>query len=116
MIYEIEFLKALALTITIETAVLFLLFKVIFKKIEISNVHLLLTGIFTTFATLPYLWFIFPYFIHSKIWYHVLGEMFVTVVESIIIMAMLRIKYSMALLVSFICNAMSYGIGLLIHL
>lgn len=116
MIYEIEFLKALILTITIETIVLFVLFKVFFKKNEISNVHLFFTGILITFATLPYLWFIFPYFIHSKIWYHVFGEMFVTVIESIIIMAMLRIKYSKALLVSFICNVTSYGIGLLIHL
>lgn len=116
MIYEIEFLKALLLTISIETAVLFVLFKVFFKKIEISNLSLFLTGMITTFSTLPYLWFIFPYFIHSKIWYHVFGEMFVTVVESIIIMAMLRIKYSMALLVSFICNVTSYGIGLMIHL
>ena len=112
--YEQEFLKTLALTIAIETIVLFVLFKVFFRKIEIKNYLLLLTGIIATFATLPYLWFIIPVFIKSKLWYHAIGEISVTLIESLIIMAFLRIKYPMALFVSFVCNATSYLIGLLI--
>jgi len=112
---EILFLKALVLTVTIETAVLFVLFKFIFKSIAIRNYILVLTGIFASSATLPYLWFIVPVFIHSKIWYHVVGESSVTLVESVIIMVMLRIKYSMALVVSIACNMTSYVIGLLIY-
>jgi len=112
--YEQQFLKILALTIAIETTVLFVLFKVFFTKIEIKNYLLFLTGIIATFATLPYLWFIIPVFIKSKIWYHLFGEIFVTIIESFIIMAFLRIKYSMALFVSIVCNVSSYIIGLLL--
>ncbi|HET6559789.1 MAG TPA: hypothetical protein VFG54_20855 [Prolixibacteraceae bacterium] len=76
---------------------------------------LLLTGVIATMATLPYLWFIFPMFIHSKLWYNVVCESFAVVVESVIILGLLRIRYPKALLISLICNMASYGIGWLIR-
>lgn len=112
MEYEIGFLKALLLTIIVETAVLFLLFKLYFKTLKISNWILLLTGILATLATLPYLWFIFPLFIHVKLWYIVVSELSAIVIESVIILGLLKINYPKALLVSFVCNATSYLIGL----
>ena len=115
MEYEFNFLKALLLTISIETAVLFLLFKVFYKTLNRSNWMLLLTGILATFATLPYLWFILPLFIHAKLWYIVVSELSAIVVESVIILGVLKIDYSKAMQISIICNTCSYLVGLLIN-
>ena len=114
MEYGIQFLKALLETICIETLVLFLLFKVVFKTKNTGNLILLLTGVIATFSTLPYLWFIAPLFIRTKLWYIILSEVFAIVVESFIIWGLLRIKYTKAILVSVICNMTSFLIGLII--
>jgi len=115
MAYEITFLKALSLTIFIETTVLFLLFKALYKTTKVSNWILLLTGILATFATLPYLWFILPFFIKTKLWYIITSEVSAILIESLIIMGLLRTNYPKALLVSAICNTTSFLIGLLIN-
>ena len=116
MEYEFNFLKALLLTISIETAVLFFLFKVFYKTLKQSNWILLLTGILATFATLPYLWFILPLFIHAKLWYIIVSEVSAIVIESVIILGLLKINYSKAMLISLICNSSSYLVGLLVNL
>ena len=116
MDYEINFLKALLITITIETTVLFLLVKIFFKKHTISNYIILLTGILASFSTLPYLWFIFPLFIKTKVLYIIICESFAVLFESAVIMGLLRTTYIKALIISIICNMSSYLIGLFIHL
>jgi hypothetical protein len=115
MDYEIIFLKALLLTVLIETSVLFLIFKTLLKSVEANNYILLLTGILASSATLPYLWFIFPLFIKSKIWYTIFSESFAIVAESFIIKGLIQINYTKSLIISIICNAISYIIGLLIN-
>jgi uncharacterized membrane protein len=115
MAYEITFLKALLLTIFIETTVLFTLFKIIYKAEKVNNWILLLTGILATFATLPYLWFILPFLIKTKLWYVISSEVSAILIESLIIMGLLRTNYPKALLVSVICNTASFLIGLLIN-
>lgn len=115
MEYELNFLKALILTVTVETAVLFVLFHTIIKTDKPANGLLLLTGVAPTLATLPYLWFIFPLFIQTKPLYNIICEGSAVLVESIIILGLLKVKYPKALLISFICNMASYLIGLLIR-
>lgn len=116
MEYEFSFLKALLLTIVIETAVLFALYYTVFKNEKPANWLLLLTGVVTTMATLPYLWFIIPLFVHSKLWYNLVCESSAVIVESVIIVGLLRVKYPKALIISLACNMVSYGIGwLVIH-
>ncbi len=114
MEYELNFLKALLFTISIETAVLFVFFKLFYRSLKIKNWLLILTGILTTFSTLPYLWFILPIFIHTKLLYTIISELSAILVESIIILGLLRIKYSKALIVSVTCNMSSFFIGLLL--
>ncbi|MDP4240394.1 MAG: hypothetical protein Q8904_13085 [Bacteroidota bacterium] len=114
MDYEIDFLKSLLFTVSIETVVLFLLFKLPHKSLNINNKLLLLTGFLTTFSTLPYLWFILPMVIKSKLAYTIISEVAAVLVESVIIKELLRISYKRALGVSFICNMTSFLIGLLI--
>jgi kynurenine formamidase len=113
MAYEITFLKALLLTISIETTVLLFATKLILKTDKVSKWILLLTGILATFATLPYLWFILPVFIKAKIWYVIASEVSAIGIESIIIFGVLRTKYRKALLISVLCNTTSFLIGLL---
>jgi hypothetical protein len=112
--YEINFLKALLLTIVIETSVLFLLFNVFFRTLKVNNWIILLTGIVASFSTLPYLWFILPLFIKTKIWYVLISEISAVVIESVIILGLLRINYAKSILISIACNMTSFLIGLLI--
>ncbi|MDR2954881.1 MAG: hypothetical protein LBV43_07365 [Prevotella sp.] len=114
MEYEILFLKSLTLTIFIETIVLIVFVRYILKQNEIKIPYLIITGLIASFATLPYLWFILPYFIQERIVYIIIGESFAVLVETFIIGAVLRIGFTKSLLCSFVCNLISFSIGLLI--
>ena len=114
MNYDLLFLKSLFLTILIETIIMIIIFKLIVKNKKVETYRLVLTGILMSFTTLPYLWFIFPNYFQQNLWYITICESFAVVVESVIIFAMLRIKYSFAFICSFACNAISFLIGLLI--
>jgi len=114
MDYELMFLKALVLTIFIETLVIIVFFQLVIKRKGIEISKLLITGIIASFATLPYLWFVFPIFIEQKIWYAIIGESFAVLVETFIIGAILRTKLVTSLLCSFTCNMISFLIGLIL--
>ena len=115
MNYELLFLKSLALTIVIETVVLIIFFQFIVRLKEVKISLLLITGFIASFATLPYLWFVLPNYIDNKIWYMIIGESFAIFVETIIIGAILRIKFIKSLLCSFVCNMISFLTGLIIN-
>ena len=114
MDYEWLFLKSLALTIFIETFVIVLYFRLVLKQKEIEIHRLLITGFIASFATLPYLWFVFPHYIDQKMWYVIIGESFAVSMEAIIIGAILRIKFIQSLLCSLTCNMISFLSGLII--
>jgi len=121
-IYEIypsteifNFLTALLFTILIETIILFVLFKTKYKKLQIQHKLLLLTGFVTSFSTLPYVWFVFPAFIQSRFPYILFSECFAIVIESILIYKLLKIDFKKVMLISVICNIISFSIGLLIN-
>ena len=109
------FLKSLLLTVAIEMPILCVLSWFFSNRNDFNLARLLMTGFFASFATLPYIWFIFPYFICNKVWYVVFSESFAVVAESFIIFFMLRIKYTKSLMFSFICNAASFLIGICIN-
>jgi len=113
MDYELMFLKALALTIFIETLVITAFFRWIVKTKEIEISRLLMTGFIASFATLPYLWFVFPIFIEQKMWYAIIGESFAVLAETIIIGAILRTKWVTSFLCSLTCNMISFFLGLI---
>lgn len=109
MDYELNFLQALGCTIFIELLTFIVLVKVMPFFQQPSIGRLLFTGILPSFATLPYLWFIVPLFVQTQLSYIVFSESFAVIVESLIIVGLLRCKYAHALMISFICNTMSYG-------
>jgi len=114
MQYEYLFLFSLFLTLIIEIPILFLIVKYIFK-IKVKNSLLLFSGFFASFATLPYIWFIFPLFLKTYFSYTILGELIVFLLESIILYFMLNLNIKKALIASFICNFISFTLGLIIQ-
>jgi hypothetical protein len=108
MAYEMNFLKALLLTICIETAVLFILFTLFFKSPDIKRYLLILTGILTSFSTLPYLWFILPLFIKTRLSYSFISEVIAILIESVIIFGLLKASYKKSLIASITCNTTSF--------
>ena len=110
----IKFWIAWLLTIFIETLVLFIIVKLFFKKDKISNLRILLVGILASTITLPLLRFVVPLFITDGMWYAVIWELLVTLIEVYIIKYWLKISWWKAILASVVCNLCSYALGLLI--
>jgi len=116
MNYELLFIKSLILTIVIETIVMIVFFRYIIKLKNTGISKLLITGFITSFATLPYLWFLFPVYIHNKIIYMVFAESFAVLIETIIIASILKTKITVSFLCSLTCNMISFISGLIINL
>jgi hypothetical protein len=109
------FLKALVLTDTIETILLFLIIRLWFKipRSGLSNSLLLFSGIYCSATTLPYLWFVAPRFLHPYAVLLVVGELGVFLAEAVFYYFVLGIGARRSLIVSFVCNGASLAAGLL---
>lgn len=95
-------------TVLIETIILFLLFKFLFKSERVSNLRILVLGIIASTITLPFLWFVLPLFIHSEYTYIILWETLVTAIEVVILKYGLRISWWKAIFIWIICNLCSF--------
>jgi len=117
MHHEIDFLSSLLFTITIETMVIYGLIRYFYKK-EIETKEILFAGVLPSFATLPYVWFIFPllFVIGSYALYVWTAEISVTLIEVLILYKLLNISLKEAFVLSFFANLASYGIGKIIHI
>ena len=111
MIYETLFLLSLTLTLVIEIVVLLVLSKYLIKKIKFKKI--IIAGLIASILTLPYLWFVLPAYL-SSLKYIIIGELLVVLIETLIYWNLLNIKFNKALLISFICNLISFLIGLLV--
>jgi len=111
--YELYFLSKLVLTITIETTVLYLLIRFWYQKYDIPTYEILFTGFISSFATLPYVWFVFPILtkLISYSFYIWSAEISVTLIETLIIYKILKVSYKEAFTLSFIANLVSFGVG-----
>ncbi len=118
MQYEYQFLISLGITIFIETIVLFVLLKKVFKinSEKISNKLILFSGCIASSMTLPYLWFILPMFIRSYNMFVLVGEILIFLIETVIYFFILKLGIKKSLILSFVCNLLSFLIGLMIHL
>lgn len=111
---EMLFTASLLVTIVIETGVLFAVIRLLFKiaRTETPTSLLVFTGILASSATLPYLWFVLPHWIHSYWVLALVGEPAVWLAESVFYRFTLKIGFGRAMLVSFLCNGASYAAGL----
>ena len=111
MAYEQMFLSALFLTLITEVPVVFLLARYLYKIHDTGNI--IFAGLITSTLTLPYFWFILPYFISDRMLYIFVGESFIILIEAFIYYRILKLKFSQALIVSFFANLSSILVGLL---
>lgn len=110
------FLLCLLITIVLESLILFLLIRVIFKikKEELNNIILIFSGFYASFSTLPYLHFIAPALFSNNLYLIIFGEFWVFIMEAIFYKFILKLSIKKCLLISFLCNLFSYFIGLII--
>ena len=115
--YELHFLRSLALTLFVETSLLFLLVRQFYKlsEAQLSRVLLLFGGMLASTATLPYVWFVFPAFIQNRVFYTIAVESFAVVAETAIFAMLFRMGWKKALLLSACCNAGSFIAGKMLN-
>ena len=115
-LYQIQFLKALSMTVAIETTVLFLAIRYAFRipAAGLSNALLAFAGLFCSATTLPYLWFVLPAFVKTHVLLGLVGEPLIVLVEAVFYYFVLRIGVKRSLLLSLVCNLASFLSGLLI--
>jgi hypothetical protein len=82
-------------------------------KSEIGTLEIIYNGIIVNVLTLPYLWFVFPFFIPSEC-YILIGEILVFLIESILLFKLLKIDFKHAIIISLIANIISYFVGQLV--
>ena len=113
---EARFLISLLVTVVVETAVLICYIRFIFKiaSLQLPLRRCLFAGFFASFATLPYLWFVLPAFVHSYPLLVTTGELGVFVVEAVAYIFLLGLPFRKTAVLSFTANLASIIVGLLV--
>lgn len=112
---EIQFVKSLLLTVAVESAVIAMMVRYYIDR-SFSWERILFAGIFPSFATLPYAWFVFPLlFPHSYLAYVWFSEVTVALFEIVILYMVLKLSWKEALVLSLCANAASFGSGLFLN-
>jgi hypothetical protein len=104
------------LTLLVEGIALFALARYYFRwtQKKIPDRMLLFCAIFCSASTLPYVWFVFPDVIAYYPFYLLVAESFAVIAEAIIYYFVLKISARDAFVLSFACNMLSFGAGLLV--
>lgn len=103
------FLTSLAFTVIVETLVIFLLSRYLFKDTKTPTWRIVFAGLFASFATIPYVWFVFPTVIHWTVNQGLIAsESFAFIVEAIFYRVVLGTSLSRSILLSLIANAGSF--------
>lgn len=114
MPYELSFLKELCLTILAELLAGWSLRKLLHKQFSFGlnawKFSLIIAA--TTFMTLPYVWFIWPYLVRDRLTYIILSELWVAAMEAVFYTFAFQTKWQKALLFSLILNTFSFAFGI----
>ena len=113
MLYQTKFLISLIVTLIIEVPILFFMLRFFYKNKKISLRKIISIGIVASALTLPYLWFVLSPFILLNYYLYV-GEILVFLVEALVYYQFLELKFRRALVLSFVCNLISFIVGLII--
>ena len=110
--YTHRFITSLFFTVIVETIVLFLLIRFAMKNKKLSTEKIITSGIFASFATIPYVWFVFPYLfqwsINSSLRF---SEPFAFIIEAVFYRQFLKTDLKTSFLLSLICNLASFILG-----
>lgn len=101
------------MTIAIETVIMLVILKITDnnKYRFIPTKKIILTGIIASGTTLPFVWYIFPIFIHNRTYFIIVAELFAFIVEIAIIKKLLNISWYKAIIVSLLVNGSSFLSG-----
>ena len=116
--YEIQFLLSLAITIVIEIIVLWLAIRFLFRLVKeaLGPGIIIFAGLIASLTTLPYVWFIIPYFVREHLSYMITAEVFALLAETVIYLFLLKVSLKRAFLLALICNTLSFLAGELIKM
>lgn len=104
----INFVFAFFLTFIIE---LFVIWLILSRDFELK---MLLQIVFLiNLFSLPFVWFVFPYFISDYTNSLLLSEIFVLFFEALLLSTLLSLNFSRAVFVSFVANLISFLVGFL---
>ena len=108
-----RFLTSLFFTDIIEILALVALLRFVFRRPQITLTHAVTAGLFASFMTIPYVWFVFPYLTHwpSGLYPLIAAETFAFIVEALFYRAFLKVGWGTAFALSLICNVVSYFLG-----
>ena len=108
-----QFFHALLMTILIEAIVVTTMIRLAYRipATSISWSKLLFCACFSSFATLPYLWFVLSNWITDFRLLAIIGEPLVVLVEGAFYWVVFRFTIRRAMLISLIANALSFFIG-----
>lgn len=112
MEYETLFLRALAVTVALETAALLLLRPWLLRGRPVPIRRLLAAGLLCSAATLPYLWFLLPAWIKDRQALMAAGEIGVVLAEAGMLAVLLPVGAGRAFALSFSANLVSFLLGL----
>jgi hypothetical protein len=114
--FESLFLISLGVTVFVETAVILCLIRLVFKitSSRLSWTRCFFAASFTSFATLPYLWFVLPAFIHPYPLLIASGELSVFIIEAAAYVFLLNLSFRRSLILSFFANLASIIVGLFV--
>jgi len=112
-----QFIFALLITVAVETLVLFALVRkhLHLPAKKLGNRLVAFSGVLASALTLPYLWFVLPYFIGNYWEYVFFSEAFAIIVEAAIYHVLLKQEFRRALLLSLACNLVSFALGFAIY-
>ncbi len=115
--YAYSFLLHVIITLLVESGVIFILARRVFRlgKNSLSNSQLWMAGICASSLTLPYVWFVFPWLIANFTVAIVVAEVFALIVETVFYKFFLRISWKRAAVFSLVANFASYSIGQVLH-
>ena len=118
IIYTHSFIVSLIFTVLSETFTLIFLLRVFFHitKEKISNAQIFFAGFFVNLATIPYVWYIFPNLTNwtrdTSLHY---SEIVVVLLEALFYKMYFKTSIKNSLLISLICNSVSFSLGLFLR-
>ena len=112
MSFGVYFVLSLLLTLLVEIPVLLAAARYLLR-IKVQTKEILYWGFFVNLFSFPYLWFVFPLFISSHNYIYI-GEGLVVLIESIILMKVLKTNLKNTFILSLIANLASYLTGIVL--
>jgi hypothetical protein len=107
-----RFISSLVFTDVVETSILVFLLRVLPGNRAIETSRIIFAGLYASFSTISYVWFVFPYLTNwSPSTEIIFAEIFAFVVEAFFYKMVLRLNWKTAIFVSLVCNVASYFLG-----